>query len=620
MTRRTALGARLPRGRRTALDRGPELGDRLPAKRPRFRTPPRGARRRTRTDRSPRSPLHPRRARAPCTEACRGAPVRSGAARRWACRAGGASRVVRAETREAEVSDAHATVRADEHVLGLEITVHEPRLVGGREAVTCLHERAANLAPRPPRLGTAPLRSVDPSTYSIARYTAPPTRPTSWIATTLMRDARYRLRPRAACAQAHRPAGAASARRVGRALGIIGKIHDAHRAAASRLDDHVTPTVPFGSNALGRLASRRPPAKARSRSLQSAQASTCASARARASSGRRAWTKSSVASSGTPPSRCYLDRRVDGAHHDELISRRSRRTRAVGAPRSRRVCDVPRRARGRTRAEGGRGGRGRAGDRALARVPGSRTATPGGARLRRALRRALDRTLADAPRAGRPRRGEAGRPRKPLVRDASGRARIEEYAGRGRLEGSSRWSPRARRSRSSAAARERPARRARRGAGRAARRRERSRPRDAQASYRVRRFAPRSRGAVAALTPKQRNLLRLHLLGSVTLEQLASMEASTAPRSCGWLKARRVTSCSRRRTPRSPHARRAPDELASLMALAESRLDVSIERPVNDGDPAGPSVTDRGRGRLLLRGEEPRGLVARCASDRSARA
>lgn len=175
-----------------------------------------------------------------------------------------------------------------------------------------------------------------------------------------------------------------------------------------------------------------------------------------------------------------------------------------------------------------------------------------------------------------------------LVRDASGRARIEEYAGRGRLEGLVQV----------VATREALTllRRGARETPLVVRDEELAAPlvgasdpglEMLKESYREA-FRAAFAGAVAALTPKQRNLLRLHLLGSVTLEQLASMEGVHRATIVRWLKEARdlvleATHAALRRT----LGVRA-DELASLMALAESRLDVSIERLlVNDDDPAG---------------------------------
>ena len=49
---------------------------------------------------------------------------------------------------EAEVEDAGASVGADEHVVGLEVAVHEAGGVGGREALTGLDVDREDLGPR----------------------------------------------------------------------------------------------------------------------------------------------------------------------------------------------------------------------------------------------------------------------------------------------------------------------------------------------------------------------------------------------------------------------------------------------------------------------------------------
>jgi RNA polymerase sigma-70 factor (ECF subfamily) len=85
-------------------------------------------------------------------------------------------------------------------------------------------------------------------------------------------------------------------------------------------------------------------------------------------------------------------------------------------------------------------------------------------------------------------------------------------------------------------------------------------------------------GAVGALTPKQRNLLRMHLLGGVTLEQLASVNGVHRATIVRWLKEARdgVLAATEEALRQTLGVR--TDELESLLGLARSRLDVSIER------------------------------------------
>ncbi|MFO0631627.1 MAG: hypothetical protein U0168_02115 [Nannocystaceae bacterium] len=53
---------------------------------------------------------------------------------------------------QAEVRDARPTLLADEHVVGLEVAVHQARGVGRRETAADLHEHRDDLGPRPTRV------------------------------------------------------------------------------------------------------------------------------------------------------------------------------------------------------------------------------------------------------------------------------------------------------------------------------------------------------------------------------------------------------------------------------------------------------------------------------------
>jgi RNA polymerase sigma-70 factor (ECF subfamily) len=84
--------------------------------------------------------------------------------------------------------------------------------------------------------------------------------------------------------------------------------------------------------------------------------------------------------------------------------------------------------------------------------------------------------------------------------------------------------------------------------------------------------------AVAALTPRQRNLLRLHFLRKVTLEALASMygvHRATIVRHLATIRDE-----LERATQRGLRARlgAGPAEVESVMDLIRSRFDVSVER------------------------------------------
>jgi RNA polymerase sigma-70 factor (ECF subfamily) len=84
--------------------------------------------------------------------------------------------------------------------------------------------------------------------------------------------------------------------------------------------------------------------------------------------------------------------------------------------------------------------------------------------------------------------------------------------------------------------------------------------------------------AVASLAPKERNLLRMHLLGGVTLEQLASVHGVHRASIVRWLKDAREAVLSKTKAALARTLDVRADELESLHALAESRLDASIER------------------------------------------
>lgn len=96
-----------------------------------------------------------------------------------------------------------------------------------------------------------------------------------------------------------------------------------------------------------------------------------------------------------------------------------------------------------------------------------------------------------------------------------------------------------------------------------------------KAEYRAA-FREAFRGAVAALAPRDKNLLRLHLVGGVTLAELATMygqHRATIVRQLAHIRAELLAS-TRKSLERS--LRIAPRELESLWGLVESRLDVSV--------------------------------------------
>lgn len=103
--------------------------------------------------------------------------------------------------------------------------------------------------------------------------------------------------------------------------------------------------------------------------------------------------------------------------------------------------------------------------------------------------------------------------------------------------------------------------------------------------------------AVRSLEPRERNLLRLHLLGGVTLEQLAKVYGVHRATVVRWLAAARenVLSTTRREVGHALDLR--GDELESVMNAARSRLDLSVERMLRSApglaEPGEPGVVDR---------------------------
>jgi RNA polymerase sigma-70 factor (ECF subfamily) len=84
--------------------------------------------------------------------------------------------------------------------------------------------------------------------------------------------------------------------------------------------------------------------------------------------------------------------------------------------------------------------------------------------------------------------------------------------------------------------------------------------------------------AVKRLEPRERNLLRLHLLGGVTLEQLAKLHSVHRATVVRWLAAARERVLSETRAKLGQELELSGAELESVMNAAQSRLDLSVER------------------------------------------
>jgi RNA polymerase sigma-70 factor (ECF subfamily) len=84
--------------------------------------------------------------------------------------------------------------------------------------------------------------------------------------------------------------------------------------------------------------------------------------------------------------------------------------------------------------------------------------------------------------------------------------------------------------------------------------------------------------SVAKLDRRDRNLLRLHLLGGVTLEQLAQMYGVHRATVVRWLAAARSALFDATREHVASKLGAPPDELDEMFDLVRSRVELSVER------------------------------------------
>lgn len=84
--------------------------------------------------------------------------------------------------------------------------------------------------------------------------------------------------------------------------------------------------------------------------------------------------------------------------------------------------------------------------------------------------------------------------------------------------------------------------------------------------------------AIAALTPRQRTLLRLHHLDGLSLDRLAIMHRVHRATIARWLADARDEIAARTYDDLAARADLAPSELDSVVALVRSQLDVSLSR------------------------------------------
>ncbi len=84
--------------------------------------------------------------------------------------------------------------------------------------------------------------------------------------------------------------------------------------------------------------------------------------------------------------------------------------------------------------------------------------------------------------------------------------------------------------------------------------------------------------AVATASRRDRNLLRLHFLGGVTLEQLASMYGVHRATIVRWIAAARDAVFTATRAHVAAQLDAPPDELDEMFSLVQSRIELSVER------------------------------------------
>ena len=92
--------------------------------------------------------------------------------------------------------------------------------------------------------------------------------------------------------------------------------------------------------------------------------------------------------------------------------------------------------------------------------------------------------------------------------------------------------------------------------------------------------------ALAALQPRQRNLLRLHVLHRVSIVKIAEMYAAHRMTVSRWLESARAALLEGTRAELMKRLAIGDDELDSIMRLIDSRLDASVQRVLrSDAEP-----------------------------------
>jgi RNA polymerase sigma-70 factor, ECF subfamily len=94
--------------------------------------------------------------------------------------------------------------------------------------------------------------------------------------------------------------------------------------------------------------------------------------------------------------------------------------------------------------------------------------------------------------------------------------------------------------------------------------------------------------AAAALTPRQRNLLGQNILGELNIDQLGAMYGVHRATAARWLQDARVQLATNTRAQLATQLRIAPDEVASIMNLIQSRVSLSLSRLLDPRDQPQP--------------------------------
>jgi RNA polymerase sigma-70 factor (ECF subfamily) len=89
-------------------------------------------------------------------------------------------------------------------------------------------------------------------------------------------------------------------------------------------------------------------------------------------------------------------------------------------------------------------------------------------------------------------------------------------------------------------------------------------------------FEAAFRDALAALAPRQRNVLRLHFVDGLTIAAIGAVHRVHRATAARWLAGARADVLERTRSALRARLRLTPTEVDSLVAVVQSRLDVNL--------------------------------------------